>query len=75
MRRKMEEAELHRAIELERRRVINLQLPEFKNSGGVSNHHRSFSVGSPGYFSPAINQSPDIQSDLTSADAFKGLVK
>ncbi|CAF1786301.1 hypothetical protein Bca4012_046355 [Brassica carinata] len=71
MRRKMEEAELHRAIELERRRVINLQLPEFKNSGGVSNHHRSFSVGSPGYFSPAINQSPDIQSDLTSADAFK----
>lgn len=75
MRRKMEEAELHRAIELERRRVINLQLPEFKNSGGVSNHHRSFSVGSPGYFPSAINQSPDIQSDLTSADAFKGLVK
>ncbi|KAJ0243379.1 Zinc finger CCCH domain-containing protein 55 [Hirschfeldia incana] len=73
MRRKMGEAELQRAIELERRRVVNLQLPEFKNSGGVSSHHRSFSVGSPGYFSPAINQSPDIQSELTVADSFKGV--
>ncbi|CAH8282053.1 unnamed protein product [Eruca vesicaria subsp. sativa] len=75
MRRKMEEAaDLQRAIEHERRRVINLQLPEFKNSGGVSNHHRSFSVGSPGYFSSANIQSPDTQSELTSADSFKALV-
>ncbi|KAF8115957.1 hypothetical protein N665_0025s0392 [Sinapis alba] len=70
MRRKLDEAELQRAIELERRRVINLQLPEFKNSG-VSNHHRSFSLGSPGYFSSATIQSPDTQSELTSADSFK----
>lgn len=66
MRRKMEQADLQRAIEFERRRFINLQLPEFNNSV-VPNHHRSFSVGSPGYFSPASNQSSDIQSVLTSA--------
>lgn len=69
MRRKMEEADLQRAIELERRRVINLQLPDFKNNtGGVSSHHRSFSVGSPGYFPSATIQSPDTLSELTSAE-------
>ncbi|XP_024011802.1 zinc finger CCCH domain-containing protein 55 isoform X2 [Eutrema salsugineum] len=70
MRRKMEQADLQRAIEIERRRFINLQLPEFKNSV-VPNHHRSFSVGSPGYFSSASNQSPDFQSELTGADALE----
>uniref|UniRef100_A0A0D3B0U9 Uncharacterized protein n=1 Tax=Brassica oleracea var. oleracea TaxID=109376 RepID=A0A0D3B0U9_BRAOL len=67
MRRKME-----RAIEFERRRVINLQLPEFKNSVVRPNHQRSFSVGSPGCFSSASNQSSGIQSELNSAaDAFE----
>ncbi|EOA20141.1 hypothetical protein CARUB_v10000430mg [Capsella rubella] len=70
MRRKMEQTDLLRAIELERRRFINLQLPEFKNSI-TPNHHRSFSVGSPGYFSSAINQSPDYQSELTGADVLE----
>ncbi|KAG7555046.1 Zinc finger CCCH-type [Arabidopsis suecica] len=70
MRRKMEQADLLRAIELERRRFINLQLPEFKNSV-MQNHHRSFSVGSPGYFSSASNQSPDFQSELSVADALE----
>ncbi|XP_048625781.1 zinc finger CCCH domain-containing protein 55 isoform X2 [Brassica napus] len=66
MRRKMEQADRQRAIEFERRRFINLQLPEFKN------HHRGFSVGSPGYFPSASNQSADIQSELNSAaDAFE----
>ncbi|XP_013752210.1 zinc finger CCCH domain-containing protein 55 isoform X2 [Brassica napus] len=69
MRRKMEQADLERAIEFERRRLINLQLPEFKNSV-VLNHHRSFSVGSPGCFPSASNLSPDIQSELNS-DAFE----
>ncbi|CAN8299453.1 unnamed protein product [Cochlearia groenlandica] len=64
LRRKMEQADLLRAIETERRRFTNLQLPEFKNSV-VANHHRSFSVGSPGCFSSASNQSPDFQSELT----------
>ncbi|KAL1199125.1 Zinc finger CCCH domain-containing protein 55 [Cardamine amara subsp. amara] len=70
MRRKMEQADLLRAIELERRRIINLQLPELKNSV-MQNHHRSFSVGSPGYFSSASNQSPDFQSELAGADALE----
>lgn len=71
MRRKLEQADLLRAIELERSRFINLQLPEFKNSV-TPNHHRSFSVGSPGYFSSVSNQSPDFQSEPTSADALEG---
>lgn len=71
MRRKMEQADLQRAIELERRRFINLQLPDFKNSV-VQNHHRSFSVGSPGYFSSASNESHDFPSGLTGADALEG---
>lgn len=71
MRRKMEQADLLRAIELERRRFISLQLPELKNSV-MQNHHRSFSVGSPGYFSSASNQSPDFQSELSGADALEG---
>lgn len=71
MRRKLEQADLQRAIELERRRFINLQLPDFKN-GVVQNHHRSFSVGSPGYISNASNQSPDFQSELTGADSLEG---
>ncbi|CAA7039858.1 unnamed protein product [Microthlaspi erraticum] len=70
MRRKLEQADLQRAIELERRRFVNLQLPEFKN-GLVPNHHRSFSVGSPGYFSSASNLSPDFQSELTGADSLE----
>uniref|UniRef100_A0A1J3K5R3 Zinc finger CCCH domain-containing protein 55 n=1 Tax=Noccaea caerulescens TaxID=107243 RepID=A0A1J3K5R3_NOCCA len=70
MRRKLEQADLQRAIELERRRFINLQLPDFKN-GVVQNHHRSFSVGSPGYISNASNQSPDFQSELTGADSLE----
>ncbi|KAF3546928.1 hypothetical protein DY000_02000510 [Brassica cretica] len=72
MRRKMEQADLERAIEFERRRVINLQLPEFKNSVVPPNHQGSFSVGSPGCFSSASNQSSGIQSELNSAaDAFE----
>ncbi|CAH2072900.1 unnamed protein product [Thlaspi arvense] len=71
MRRKMEQADLQRAIEIERRRFINLQLPEFKNGGVVPNHHRSFSVGSPGYFSSASNQSPEFQSELIGAEALE----
>ncbi|CAH8303574.1 unnamed protein product [Eruca vesicaria subsp. sativa] len=63
MRRKMEQADLQRA-EFERRRFINLQFPEFKNSVVPLNHHRSFSVGSPGYFSSASYQSPDTADAL-----------
>ncbi|XVF69587.1 hypothetical protein PTKIN_Ptkin11bG0093200 [Pterospermum kingtungense] len=44
LRREMEEqAELQQAIELQRRRFMNLQLPDFKNDG-IHHHQRSLSV-------------------------------
>ncbi|CAN8256524.1 unnamed protein product [Cochlearia groenlandica] len=67
MRRGTEQAGLQRAIELERRRFINLQLPDFHNSV-APNHHRSLSVGSPCYFSSPINKTPDFKSELTGAE-------
>ncbi|KAB2065856.1 hypothetical protein ES319_A09G119200v1 [Gossypium barbadense] len=45
LRRELEEqADLQQAIELQRRRFMNLQLPEFKNDG-IHHHHCSLSVG------------------------------
>ncbi|KAL9455125.1 hypothetical protein AB3S75_010521 [Citrus x aurantiifolia] len=47
LRRKLEEqAELQQAIELQRRRLMNLQLPNLKNHS-VHHHQRSQSMGSP----------------------------
>lgn len=47
LRRKLEEqAELQKAIELQERRLMNLQLPDFKNNP-IQHHQRSLSVGSP----------------------------
>lgn len=47
LRRKLEEhAELQKAIELQGRRLMNLQLPNFK-SDRIYHHQRSMSVGSP----------------------------
>lgn len=46
LRRKMEQAELQQAIELQGRRLMNLQLPEFKNDR-LHHHQRSLSVGAP----------------------------
>lgn len=47
LRRKLEEqAELQQAIELQRRRLVNLQLPNLKNHS-VHHHQRSLSMGSP----------------------------
>ncbi|KAB2021392.1 hypothetical protein ES319_D07G136000v1 [Gossypium barbadense] len=39
-----EQADLQHAIELQRRRFVNLQLPDFKNDG-IHHHQRSLSVG------------------------------
>ncbi|GMI97412.1 hypothetical protein like AT3G21100 [Hibiscus trionum] len=48
-----EQTDLQQAIELQRRRFMNLQLPDFKNDG-IHHHHRSLSVGAsvplPAYF-------------------------
>lgn len=51
LRRKLEQAELQQAIELQGRRLMNLQLPEFKNDR-LPHHQRSLSVGSPVLLSP-----------------------
>ncbi|PON59099.1 Splicing factor-like protein [Parasponia andersonii] len=46
LRRKLEQADLQQAIELQGRRLMNLQLPEFKNDR-LHHHQRSLSVGAP----------------------------
>lgn len=47
LRRKLEQqAELQQAIEFQRRRLLNLQLPNLKNHA-IHHHQRSLSVGSP----------------------------
>lgn len=47
LRRKLEEqAELQQVIELQERRLKNLQLPDFKNIP-INHHQRSLSVGAP----------------------------
>ncbi|KAF4369758.1 hypothetical protein G4B88_028364 [Cannabis sativa] len=46
LRRKLEQAELQQAIELQGRRLMNLQLPELKNDR-LHHHQRSLSVGAP----------------------------
>ncbi|XVF47327.1 hypothetical protein PTKIN_Ptkin03bG0100600 [Pterospermum kingtungense] len=45
LRRELEEqADLQQAIEMQRRRFMNLQLPDFKNDG-IRHHQRSLSIG------------------------------
>ncbi|KAI6669590.1 hypothetical protein NL676_004475 [Syzygium grande] len=58
IRRKLEEqANLQQAIELQSRRLMNLQLPDLKDDG-IYHHLRSFSVGSP--VSPPIHPHTQI---------------
>ncbi|XP_039159627.1 zinc finger CCCH domain-containing protein 55 isoform X4 [Eucalyptus grandis] len=58
IRRKLEEqANLQQAIELQSRRLMNLQLPDLKDDG-IYHHLRSFSVGSP--LSPRIHPHTQI---------------
>ena len=62
LRRELEEqADLQQAIELQRRRFMNLHLPDFKNDG-IHHHQRSLSVGasisSPAYCYASQNVHP-----------------
>ncbi|XP_021278812.1 zinc finger CCCH domain-containing protein 55-like [Herrania umbratica] len=62
LRRKLEEqVDVQQAIELQRRRFINLQLPDFKNDG-IHHHQRSLSVGAsvslPAYSHASQNVHP-----------------
>ncbi|KAK8604963.1 hypothetical protein V6N13_082425 [Hibiscus sabdariffa] len=56
-----EQTDLQHSIELQRRRLVNLQLPDFKNDG-IHRHHRSLSVGAsvslPAYSHDSQNVHP-----------------
>ncbi|KAI4305024.1 hypothetical protein L6164_028415 [Bauhinia variegata] len=74
LRRKFEEqAELQQAIELQGRRLMNLQLPDFKNNH-MQPHQRSLSVGAPlplpqhrhSHIGNSILSSDSIKEDITS---------
>ncbi|KAF8103903.1 hypothetical protein N665_0182s0011 [Sinapis alba] len=57
MRRKAaEQAELQQALEFQRRRILNLQLPDL-DSESFHHHQRSLSIGSPVHFPSRVNQS------------------
>lgn len=75
LRRKLEEqADLQQAIELQSRRLMNLQLLDVKRS----NHHRALSLGavipspphSPGFFNQNFVHSPN----LSSREAVEGII-
>ncbi|CAK7331116.1 unnamed protein product [Dovyalis caffra] len=71
LRRKLEEqAELHQAIELQGRRLINLQLPDLRGDY-VHRHQRSLSVGAPN--SLPTHHTPIDQTDILSSDGKNGI--
>lgn len=74
LRRKLEEqAELQQAIELQGRRLINLQLPDLRGDY-IQRHQRSLSVGAP--ISPprhtSINQNVILTSDSKNQEVLEG---
>jgi hypothetical protein len=69
LRRKLEEqADLQQAIELQGRRLMNLQLLDFKNHPyHPQQYHHSLSVGSP-IPSPTLTRAPDNQNLFPPSD-------
>ncbi|KAM3693382.1 hypothetical protein ACB098_08G159400 [Castanea mollissima] len=75
LRRKLEEqVELQQAIELQGRRMMNLQLPDLNDR--MHHHHRSLSVGSPVLLPPQpdahINQNVTVPSDCSNQEIAEG---
>lgn len=68
LRRQLEQQELNKAIELQGRRLMNLQLPDFKNNP-IHHHHRSLSVGSS---LPAAQPNSNISNTVLTPDSVKG---
>lgn len=64
-RRKAEEVDLQEALEFQRRRLLNLQLPDMDSETFHHHHHqRSLSIGSPVHFpSRSVNQSMLFRSE------------
>ncbi|CAN7047163.1 unnamed protein product [Brassica oleracea var. botrytis] len=56
MRRKAEQADLQQALEFQRRRLLNLQLPDL-DSESFHHHQRCLSIGSPVHYPSSVNQS------------------
>ncbi|CAA7030078.1 unnamed protein product [Microthlaspi erraticum] len=71
MRRKAEQADLQQAIEFQRRRFLNLQLPDM-DSESFHQHQRSLSIGSPVHFPSRVNQSMLFRSDNAAEEGIEG---
>ncbi|RID80099.1 hypothetical protein BRARA_A02790 [Brassica rapa] len=72
MRRKAEEAELQQAFEFQRRRLLNLHLPDM-DSELFHHHQRSLSIGSPVRFpSRSANQSMLFRSENAGEEVIQG---
>lgn len=74
LRRKAEQqADLQQAIEVElqRRRFLNLRLPEMENES-IHHHQRNLSIGSPSHFPPRFNHSLLFQSENNIEETIEG---
>ncbi|KAJ0229832.1 RNA-binding [Hirschfeldia incana] len=72
MRRKAEQAELQLALEFQRRRLLNVQLPDM-DSESFHHHQRSLSIGSPVHFpSRSVNQSMLFRSENAGEEVIEG---
>ncbi|XP_018485782.2 zinc finger CCCH domain-containing protein 55 isoform X1 [Raphanus sativus] len=71
MRRKAEQAELQQALEFQRRRLINLQLPDL-DSESFHHHQRSLSIGSPVHYPSRVNQSMLFRSENAGEQVLEG---
>ncbi|ESQ47773.1 hypothetical protein EUTSA_v10020318mg [Eutrema salsugineum] len=71
MRRKAEQADLQQAIEFQRRRFLNLQLPDI-DSESFHHHQRSLSIGSPVHFPSRVNQSMLFRSENAGEEVIEG---
>ncbi|KAJ0264613.1 RNA-binding [Hirschfeldia incana] len=68
MRRKAEQAEV---LEFQRRRLVNLQLPDL-DSESFHHHQRSLSIGSPVHYPSRVNQSMLFRSENAGEEVVEG---
>ncbi|CAH8373008.1 unnamed protein product [Eruca vesicaria subsp. sativa] len=68
MRRK---ADLQQALEFQRRRILNLQLPDL-DSESFHHHQRSLSIGSPVHYPSRVNQSMLFRSENAGEEVVEG---
>ncbi|KAF8082261.1 hypothetical protein N665_0839s0001 [Sinapis alba] len=72
MRRKAEQADLQQALEFQRRRLLNVELPDM-DSELFHHHQRSLSIGSPVHFpSRSVNQSMLFRSENAGEEVIEG---